>query len=295
MIWLVKRKQLEEKKYNICIENSLQSRIYAYSWYLDIVTDNWDVLVLNDYEAVMPLPWKKKYGLSYVTQPFFCQQLGVFSLEDLSNETINRFIESIPRKFVKVVLQLNSDNIISHSKITKRNNYVLPLQNSFDNLFKNFYKGRKNALKKSKRNLLYVDKVDFNSLLKIAKKEYNHLIYSDNDYNKLNLLAVTLKKNKKGILLGVYDKNNSLLGGVLFLKDNFRITYLFSVMNKKGKNLNAATFLISSVLKEYSEQKYLFDFEGSINVNIAGFFRSFGATSEIYNRLKVNAIQRIFI
>ena len=28
--------------------------------YLDIICENWDALILNDYEAVMPLPSYKK-------------------------------------------------------------------------------------------------------------------------------------------------------------------------------------------------------------------------------------------
>ena len=66
MIHYVKREDLEVAKYNDCIENSIQSRIYAFSWYLDIVADNWDVLVLNDYEAVMPVPFRRKFGVNYV-------------------------------------------------------------------------------------------------------------------------------------------------------------------------------------------------------------------------------------
>ena len=80
MIYFVKRNQIDEEKYNNCIATSLQSRMYAYSWYLDIVADNWNVLVLDDYEAVMPLPFHKKFLISYISQPFFTQQLGVFSI-----------------------------------------------------------------------------------------------------------------------------------------------------------------------------------------------------------------------
>ena len=79
MIKYIKRRDLDITKYDACIENSIQSRIYALSWYLDVVADNWDVLVLNDYEAVMPIPWKQKFGLKYITQPYFCQQLTIYS------------------------------------------------------------------------------------------------------------------------------------------------------------------------------------------------------------------------
>ena len=82
MIRCLKRNEIDVEKYNTCIKNAVQSNIYAFSWYLDIVTDNWAVLVLNDYEAVMPLPWKQKYFIKYVTQPLWTLQLGVFSLDE---------------------------------------------------------------------------------------------------------------------------------------------------------------------------------------------------------------------
>ena len=55
MIQYISREKLNVKKYNDCIKSALNSRVCAFSWYLDIVAGNWDVLILNDYEAVMPL------------------------------------------------------------------------------------------------------------------------------------------------------------------------------------------------------------------------------------------------
>ena len=49
-------------------------------WYLDIVHENWDALMEDDYERVMPMPViTKNWRISYIFQPFFVQQLGVFS------------------------------------------------------------------------------------------------------------------------------------------------------------------------------------------------------------------------
>ena len=59
----IKRKELNVSKYDACIENSVQEKIFGFSWYLDIVADQWDVLVLDDYKAVMPIPWRKKIGV----------------------------------------------------------------------------------------------------------------------------------------------------------------------------------------------------------------------------------------
>ena len=103
----IHREHLDEEKYNQCIDTSIQSKIYAFSWYLDIVCNNWDVLVLNDYEAVMPLPWRKKYGIKYVYPPFWVLQLGVFS-KDVINE--NEFLTPLFNKFKFVELRTNTHN-----------------------------------------------------------------------------------------------------------------------------------------------------------------------------------------
>ena len=67
MIRHITRDTLDVQKYDNCIANAINSRVYAYSWYLDIVADaKWDVLVLDDYKAVMPLPKRRKYFINYV-------------------------------------------------------------------------------------------------------------------------------------------------------------------------------------------------------------------------------------
>jgi len=64
-------KQIDKVKWDACIRHSMNRLIYAESVYLDHMAVNWDAIVLNDYEAVMPLPWKKKLGIRYLYQPSF--------------------------------------------------------------------------------------------------------------------------------------------------------------------------------------------------------------------------------
>ncbi|MGZ3950491.1 MAG: hypothetical protein ACXVBZ_03805, partial [Flavisolibacter sp.] len=77
-IYYKRRHEVEIDKWDRCISGSSNGLIYAYSYYLDATADNWDALVLNDYQAVMPLPWRKKFGVFYLYQPSFAAQLGVF-------------------------------------------------------------------------------------------------------------------------------------------------------------------------------------------------------------------------
>ncbi|MEA3446653.1 MAG: hypothetical protein U9R19_18205, partial [Bacteroidota bacterium] len=89
-------KQIDKRKWNQCIKSSVNGIVYAYSWYLDIVSENWEALVEDDYKSVMPLTINEKYGISYLRQPIFTQQLGVFSSQRLDSNLVKTFIKSIP-------------------------------------------------------------------------------------------------------------------------------------------------------------------------------------------------------
>lgn len=279
MIKYIKRKDLEDDKYNTCIENSIQSRIYAFSWYLDIVSDNWDVLVLDDYKAVMPIPWKRKYLIKYVTQPVFCQQLGIFSLEEISEEIQQNFIAKIPLKYLKVQLVFNSKNL--NLKHNLRINYFLDLSKEYSDVKKQFSKGRKHAIKVAEKNCLTIKNVHISSLIEIQKQHYNYIISEV----KLNNLATALINKNKGEVLGVF-KDDVLIGGGFFIKSTTRIIYLYSSFNADGRKYQAASFLIHYVIQKNIKSNFYLDFEGGNLPNIGKFYRSFGAEQEGYSFLE---------
>jgi hypothetical protein len=285
MIRLVKRNQVNREKYNNCISNSLQSRIYAYSWYLDVVTENWSVLVLNDYEAVMPLPFKRKYGISYITQPFFTQQLGLFSTEEISENIIQEFLKTIPRNFLKIALQFNSENNFYKQDTITKSNYILSLDKEYQMLYKNFSKGRKHAIQQGLKNQFEIEKIPFSELLLLSKKHYSFKEITEKEYAKLTKLVKVLKSKNKVKVIGV-KIDNELIGGSIFMLDSQRIVYLFSAVSKLGKERQIASLLLDTIIKEYSNSNYVLDFEGSQLPGIAAFFKSFGAKSEIYFLLK---------
>lgn len=90
-----------------CIPKFPNETIYAFSGWLDRVADRWDALVMDEIFCRMPLVHKKKYGLKYIYQPFFTQQCGVFSTHGVDADLLQKFISSIPRKFIRVSMNLN--------------------------------------------------------------------------------------------------------------------------------------------------------------------------------------------
>ena len=272
---------MDEKKYDFCIENSIQSRVYAFSWYLDIVADHCDVLVLNDYEALMPLTWKQKFGLKYITQPYFCQQLGIFSLTTISEETQLEFIKKIPSKFLKVSLAFNSQNMLIAQQVKK--NLFVQLSKNHETLCKNYSKGRKHAIKVAEKNQLIVAETSIQSLIDIQKKLHQYEFSEE----KLEKLSKQLLQQQKGKVLGIF-KDDVLLGGALFVFSKNRVVYLFSAFTYQGREYQAASFLINYQIKNNENSYFIFDFEGGNIPNIGKFYRSFGAEEECFCVYKRN-------
>jgi hypothetical protein len=288
MIEYLTRDQLDEKKYNYCISNAMNTRIYAYSWYLDVVCDNWDVLVEDDYMVVMPLPKRKKYGVNYVYQASWVQQLGVFSSDCIDGLKINEFIRSIPKKFKLVDVFFNSDNKISSKYISVKNNYILPLNEPYEVIRKQFSKGRKSSIKQAQNSdLTIVNNYNHDDIIELFKQNKGAELHEKGlDYvilSKLIKYALSFNFAKS---YAVTNSNNELIGGAFFLIDAHRITYLFSAINNEGRAKHAMSFMLDTIIKSNTESRHILDFEGSMIKELASFFKSFGAEKEIYFHLK---------
>jgi hypothetical protein len=287
MIKYLKRNQLDTKLYDDCIRKSINARIYAYSWYLDCVADNWDALVLNNYEAVFPLPWRRKIRLKYIYPPAWTQQLGIFSKENISEKLVLDFLNTIPKKFIKITVQLNSENSCSLLKLEEKTNFILPLNTPKSNLIKSFNSNRNRALKKANATFYQIEKkVDLNVFL-------NFYLSEDKDYkltlNQISTLNKLLKSNRKSIYIWGVKINNQLVAGLVWLKSANRITYLLPIATSEAKQKGLPTLLISELINEFSNSKIILDFEGSMIKGVADFYKSFGAKKEVYyNFLKYN-------
>lgn len=288
MIEYLSRNQLNIEKYNHCISNAVNTRIYAYAWYLDVVCDDWNVLVKDDYQFVMPLPKRKKYGIHYIYQAPWIQQLGVFSKDAIEVGLVDSFIKKIPKKFKLIDVLLNTNNVINSQKIEVKTNFILPLNKSYTSIRKNYSKGRNSSVKQAERtDLTIVEGFNQDEIIQLFKKNKGAELHKkDADYLVLSVLinvALSLKKVK---IYAVTNVNNKLIGGAFFLIDQHRITYLFSALNNEGREKQVMSLLIDRVIKENSGSELILDFEGSMIKPIASFFKSFGAVKETYFHYK---------
>ena len=284
MIKYLNNIEIDREKYDACISKSKNSLVYAQSWYLDTVAENWDVLVFADYKIVMPLPYRRKYGVKYVFLPPWIQQLGLFSDQVIEPVVVKDFIEKIPGSFVLVNILLNYGNFCTEIKVRKRDNYILNLNKSYTDLFKNYSKGRKSNVKQTKnRQFLIKESKNIDALIEIfSMSKGEEIKRSKKDYEVLRSLVYEANKLNKVKVFYVSDENEMEVGGAIFIFHNNRITYLFSAVNNRGREVNAISYLLDHLISKFAGKDYLLDFEGSMINGVAKFFKSFGSEMEPY-------------
>jgi len=286
-------RQIDKNKWDNCIADAANGLIYGYSFYLDHMAKHWDALVLNDYEAVMPLTWKSKYGINYLYQPFLTAQSGIFG-KHITEEQVRQFLESIPTSFRLIEINLNSANVSGIPKgfYTHRSNYVLSLNKPYEKLFSLYSKNVQRNIKKAIQLGCFVQKdFDVEKIIKLAAQQMkiqgNDEIENISNFRKLYQY---LHSRQMATTYGVFSSQNELLSSCVFLFSHNRGYYILVGNHANSKTTGASHALIDAFIKDNSGKNMLLDFEGSDIPGLAHFYSSFGATNEKYPAIRINRL-----
>lgn len=293
MITYYTHNQIDMQRWDECVLNSPNGNVYALSWYLDVIHPNWDALIETDYESVMPLTGNEKFGLSYLFQPFFTQQLGIYSKQVLDEEKVRRFVVSIPDKFKFAEIRLNSGNIFSKDfkGIEYHVNTELDLSLEYDFLRRNYSNNNKRNLAKAESADLKMSyDVETQQVVSLFRKNKGKSIahWKDAEYQRFINLVDVAKGRGCCFAEGVRNADNQLVAGAVFMTSHNRIVFLFSGADETNKESHALSFLIDNVIRENSATGKTFDFEGSDNVGLARYYKGFGGHEVKYPSLHFN-------
>ncbi len=295
MIQFLLHSQIDYARWDACIRNSFNGNIYAYSWYLNIVCPNWNALVEDDYESVMPLTGRKKLGINYLFQPAFTQQLGVFSVSQHSPQKVEEFLSAIPHSYKFIEINLNKYNSLdSHKFKTKAHlTHELDLIATYPSLRIHYTVNTLRNITKAVKQKLQVDyKVDPALIIKLFRrnkgKEIKHL--KGKEYRQIQQLINHSIAVGCGASWGVFTPKGELCAGAFFVQSHTKVIFLFSATNATAKKNGAMPFLIDHFIKENSQRNLTFDFEGSNDKNLARFYKSFGSKECEYLHLKINRL-----
>ncbi|NJM14530.1 MAG: hypothetical protein HC896_03345 [Bacteroidales bacterium] len=267
-------------KWDQCVDKAFNGSIFAYSWYLNIVSNNWCALVKGDYEAVMPLPVKRLLSVEGLEQPRFSPELGIFSTDLIDDQLVKTFMKAIPGQFKFLRIHLNKNNPVNLSSrfIGQRLVYEIDLISPYTRFLDDYSVRTKVKIAKARNNKIYVIKGlmpnEFVDLIKASGNSYTAR-FTTNDYNKLRILASTAVKYRLGQVYAAYDQHNSLCAASLFIWSHRKVTLLFSAVNKDGLRNHALDYIVNQFIEEHSSHNLTLSLDNEFlkrnKINCAGF------------------------
>lgn len=294
-IQYVDHHQIDPTKWDSAILRSPHPLAYGLFEYLNAVCESqWDALIYNDYEAVFPLPFKKKFGIKYLVQPVFCQQLGAFGSN--VNVSTNDFLSAIPKRFFRVRLQLNpyfdqtneiesiqtkpAGIIASSGKLTTKTNMTIQLSQPLD-----YNKDcKKNLHRLAELPIEYkINAISIRDAIDTYRKAWGKQNPEIGD-ELYQLFANACTEKLSFTVTAHHQKEGDLLGAAIFLitPENTKrsLHYVCAGPTEAGKSIGVMHGIIDFVLNRYQGENMLFDFEGSSIASVASFYKKFGANEE---------------
>jgi hypothetical protein len=296
--------EINRQKWDECITRSALNLPYAYTWYLDAVCPGWHALIMDDYRAVMPLTWNRKYMIPYLYQPYFTQQLGIFSDLAPNDEQVHEFLLSVPGFFRFAHVNLNESNRwtsaghlhgkeLRHWTSTPNTNLKLSLNSSYASLCNTYTESHRKNIRRALNSGLHFSN-DFSNaeLVGMMKNmlDKKGVKLSDRIYQLLHAILEQSAQHLRTERIGVTGRNHpGLFAAAFFLFNKKGITY-FSANTPESKTNKAMFFLLDSFIRDHSGSDQTLDFSGSNIAGIAEFFAGFGARPVVYSTLHLNRL-----
>jgi hypothetical protein len=281
---------IDANAWDHCIASDPHGLIYSRYHFLHALCDQWHGLVLGQYEAVMPIPWRRKWFIRYAYQPAFIQQLG---LTGHYSPDVFPDIQKALRKFVRL-----GDSTLHHGNaalanslqhIRPRNNFVLPLHKDFGQIRSGFAPLLlKNMERASRKSLQYLKEYDLEVILTQSRILYGSRIRQRQQKDEAALLQYCIQHPHHCLSRVVRAADGELLASALLVQDERRLYLLINNTTIRGRAMLANHWLMHELIREYSGSNRTLDFEGSMLPGVEQFYRQFGVRTETYYHWELN-------
>jgi len=294
--------KLDRVKWDNCISNSFNRRIYGLSWYLDLVSANWDAIIYGDYEAVFPVIFKNRILFKKYYHPLFAQQLGLFICRDFNDDDrkkiVSDFFNFLYKKigvlnfcstsefryyFDETILKKHTFPFFNFHNLDERLNLEIDLNNTYYNILKGYNKNTIRNLDKANKKKMWISKdVGVKDFMSLYQKNVGiHINLSSKHLKVISKLLYSCIKRKKGYFLSVLDEGN-IIGSAFFLSFFNRDILIFHATEKSFKEYHPITYLINDYIHNNSNGNKILDFEGSNITGVYRFYKGFGAKENNY-------------
>jgi hypothetical protein len=265
--------------------------LFEQLWFIALLSDNKvKIFIYGDYETVLFVPYRSKFGVKYAFMPVFLQKLSFLGGKSGRDLIVKELINTI--RFGEISFSLNPDEkFFDHCK--SRKNLTLNLNKPYDDIRSKFSQHHKRNCNKA-RKLKVTENSDLSGLISIYKSE-KRSTFGDKQLNEYIVNLLKLEKyeiiKKSSIILNAFDENR-LVASIFFLNFNGVLYYILGSSIKSDKEVSKYGLfrLFDHLINIYSNQGLILDFEGSDVPGISRFFRGFGALESEYQFVRWNEL-----
>ena len=291
-ITYLKRAEIDVLKWDRCVNSHSVATVFAQHWFLDSCCKEWEAVVIDDYRAVLPLPVRRKWGITYAYPPFFAPRLGFFG-EELTQQEIEAALDLAAKKFKWIDLLFRSDIQYKKGKIASHKTYILDLHSDYETVRKHYREShRRNCKKGQEENLTLVFDAEPKEIVDLFRNNRGKeasVGYKERDYSNLLNIISLLQERKSVEVLGVRNADGVLCAGAFFPFREGKYYFLFSGRTT-DKQSRCLYFLIDNFISCHAGKNLSLDFNGSDNPDIARFYAGFGAKEHTFAQLTINKL-----
>jgi len=288
----IKHKDIDFKKWDNVILGSEIPTVFAHSYFLKAMCPSFDALVINDYESIFPLTWKRKFGILYLPQPYFTSQLGAFGV--INDEREKLFHQYILKHFKLIEIELNSANHVQSKFIRNKNTFVIEYAKGFG-----FNQNTRRNISKAKEKGLKVEEVSPNEIILLSENFLNPFLLKELnlpilEVNRFGDLLENCISEKSLYTLKTENEKNEVKAIAHFVYNSRYALFLKGTNTNKADNSGSMHLLLEQAINFFADKVECFDFGGgSVNEGLANFYKGLGGTQRDFSFLRVNNLPKV--
>jgi hypothetical protein len=295
MIAHLRHTEIEKPRWDQLLLQCPDRLWYMQSWVLDLCCPEWEALV-GDEGAIMPLIWRKKFGIDYLYQPYAVQQQGVFSPRR-DERSDSAFLDAVPARFRYWDVHLNAAMHVragNDDRTIVSTNQDLLLDSDATTLRSAYAQGHRRNLRKCGDDppviVMNVEPGEFITLFaRTTGKRFGNIPEGGLQLLEQFMLHGLLKQ--QCLIMGVREAGE-LIAAVCFMEWEGRSILLKSANSEAGSQRQAMFHLVDRYIADNAGSGMVLDFAGSNTASVARFNAGFGARSTVYLRLVRNRLPR---
>lgn len=289
-IRLIKQEDIDKTKYNSCVHFAMNGNVFGYMWYLNNVAKDWDVLVEDEYESVMPLVYRENFIQSKeIYVPSLTRELGLYSVNVLSGKRVKAFFNAIPEEYKKIHLSMNEGLVLrtEHEFDTlKKKNHQLLLTDPYEILASQYTTNTNEQLAKSRTaDLISSSNVKPERVADFFKKYGKVDRNREHDFHAYQRIMYNALHRGVGFASGVLTQQEELCAVGFYIFSHNKIMSLLTLASPKGKELGALHFMTDLTIRTNAQRPLILDFNSTDNASLA---LDFDAKENHYLHLQMN-------